>query len=288
MEKKQAKDIIGKISLQCARYLTNYNFEEDFIYDYIISRILEENLETLCPLPQEKAKKEIIRIILSCFSVSKKDLLEQEFYDDIFLFNANNETIVKDTFFQEVNYKEIDFQSLTTTVQTCFDSLKTSSANNVNAFLLDEIDINLYNALISHPNLLKTLNWRIFERLIADIIEAFGYEVELMQGTKDNGIDVVAIKKVDVFGIHRYLIQAKRWRNNVGVEPVQQLLFKQSDIGATKSCLVTTSNFTRGAWQLAHRYKYTLELKDFEKIHEWLKLASILKSQMNIDDLNCR
>jgi len=44
------------------------------------------------------------------------------------------------------------------------------------------------------------LNWRTFEKLLGDILESFGYEIELQQGTKDGGIDLFAIKKADIFG----------------------------------------------------------------------------------------
>ncbi|HEX8673442.1 MAG TPA: restriction endonuclease [Longimicrobium sp.] len=142
---------------------------------------------------------------------------------------------------------------------------------------LEVVDVAMYTVLKQHPELARNLPWRTFERLIADILEEFQFEVELTQGTKDGGIDVIAIKKDTHFGVHRYLLQAKRWANKVGVEPVQQLLFLQSHHHATKSCLVTTSTFTSGAWQLAEQYKWQLELRDFDGLTKWIEMAHASK-----------
>jgi restriction system protein len=128
----------------------------------------------------------------------------------------------------------------------------------------------VYRALKQHPELLRTLDWRTFEKLLADILERIGYEIELQRGTKDGGIDIFAVKRSDVMGPHRYLLQAKRYTHRVGVEPVRELLFLHNHERATKSCLATTSKFTKGAWQLADQYAWQLELRDFDGIHDWI------------------
>jgi len=142
---------------------------------------------------------------------------------------------------------------------------------------LDVVDFELYKALHRHPELLRTLPWRAFERLLADILETFGYEIELHQGTKDGGIDIVAVKREDTFGLHRYILQAKRWNNKVGVEPVRQILFLHNNLRATKSCLATTASFTKGAWDLSRQYCWQLELRDGGGLYEWIRDAAKLK-----------
>jgi restriction system protein len=101
-------------------------------------------------------------------------------------------------------------------------------------------------------------------------LERSGYEVELQRGTKDGGVDLFAIKYTGVFGRERYLLQAKRWKNTVGIEPVRQLAFLHHDLRMTKSCLATTSTFTKGAWALAEQYEWQLELRDFEGLQPWV------------------
>lgn len=144
-------------------------------------------------------------------------------------------------------------------------------------FHLDIVDSALYKALITHPELLHTLNWRTFELLLADILASFGYEVELQRGTKDGGVDLFAVKKADPLGQHRYLLQAKRWGNKVGVDPVQRLAFLHSHHRMTKSCLATTSSFTSGAWEWAKQYQWQLELRDFVGIHDWIINAASMR-----------
>ncbi len=157
------------------------------------------------------------------------------------------------------------------------DAHRADDGAPVDLVRLDHIDVALYRALISHPELLKTLDWRIFERLLADILDTCGYVVELQRGTKDGGVDILALRS-DQFGEHRYILQAKRWTNRVGVEPIRQLLFLHDHHRATKSCLATTSVFTDGAWDLASQYKWQLELRDFDGIQEWLGKAARLRA----------
>ena len=151
---------------------------------------------------------------------------------------------------------------------------------------LDVIDLALYRTLQLHPELLRTLEWRKFERLLADVLETLGYEVELQKGTKDGGIDIIALKKSEEWGDHRYLIQAKRWKNRVGVEPVQRLLFLQNDLRATKACLATTSTFTRGLFRVLSGRRSQIEFPtvEIDGVDEVLLIAET--ARRGLDPLN--
>ncbi|GAB2766745.1 hypothetical protein GCM10027275_05990 [Rhabdobacter roseus] len=142
---------------------------------------------------------------------------------------------------------------------------------------IDLIDLSTYKLIISNPDLLKTMDWRLFEELLADILKTFNYQIELTQATKDGGIDIIALKQDSEFGIHKYLLQAKRYSHNVGIEPVQRLLFHHQDQKPSKVCLATTANFTKGAWELAKKYLWQLELKDMQGILGWVNRAAELK-----------
>lgn len=138
---------------------------------------------------------------------------------------------------------------------------------------LDLVSPELITAISQTPELLHALDWRTFERLLARVLEVLGYEIELQQGTKDGGVDIFALCRKEAFGHHRYLLQAKRWKDAVGVEPARELLFLHDYHKVTKSCLATTSKFTRGAWDLAREYRWQLELRDFDRLQEWISLA---------------
>jgi HJR/Mrr/RecB family endonuclease len=131
----------------------------------------------------------------------------------------------------------------------------------------------LLNAIKRDPELLRTVDGRSFERILAELLERQGYQVELQRGTKDGGIDIFALMRQGPLGPHRYLVQAKRWTRPVGVAPVRELMFLHADHKVTKSCLATTSRFTNGAWRLADDYRWQLELRDFESLQEWIEKA---------------
>lgn len=155
--------------------------------------------------------------------------------------------------------------------------LRSKKAVSESVFRLALLEPDLVLALVKEPNLMGKLDWRSFERLLAQILEKFGYEIELQRGTKDGGVDLFALKKQGIFGPERYLLQAKRWSAAVGVEPVREIAFLHSHHRMTKSCLASTSRFTRGAWALANEYRWQLELRDSEKLKEWIELAASVR-----------
>lgn len=212
-------------------------------------------------------------------SIAKPYLLEGTDISEIEYFKENsiNEEdeenyIFNNDIFSWYNIGKFDNENRNE-LKTRISNLLNKNKNN-QIHTLDLIDARLYNSIITNPQLLFSINWRTFERLLADILEKFEYEIELLKGTKDGGIDIIAIKSQTPFGLNRYLIQAKQWKNRIGVEPVRSLIWAHNEYRATKSCLATTSVFTKGAWDLANKYKWQIELKDYDKILEWIKLAN--------------
>lgn len=159
--------------------------------------------------------------------------------------------------------------------QTVLTEVPMPSANDYATLVsFDLLDTAILRAVHEHPELLRTLQPREFERLLARALDLLGYEIELGRGTKDGGVDIFAIKRDSALGHHRYLIQAKRWKHRVGIEPVRELIFLHQHYRATKSCLATTSTFTRGAWALGGEYSWQLELKDYDLLKQWLYQAA--------------
>ena len=136
---------------------------------------------------------------------------------------------------------------------------------------LKDIDRTLLTTIKQRPDLAHFLNWRTFEKLIREILESSGYKVELMQGSKDGGIDLIAFKNSELSGTDKFIIQAKHWNSKVGIEPVRSLAFLHNHHKATKSILLTTSSFTRGAWKLANAYQHQISLSGFSEFVKILK-----------------
>ena len=120
--------------------------------------------------------------------------------------------------------------------------------------------------------LLDDLSWREFEQLIARMLESEGYVVELMQGTKDNGVDVVAMKDLPGVGLFKSVWQAKKYRidRKVGLSLVRELADTRAEHGASKAMIVTTSFLTSGALARVERDRYVLGKMDRSDLDQWV------------------
>lgn len=119
---------------------------------------------------------------------------------------------------------------------------------------------------------LDDLHWRDFEKLIDALLERDGYVVELMRGTKDGGVDVVASLDLGTAGYFKSLWQAKRNRidRRVGLSIVRELADTRAELGASKAIIVTTSYLTRDALARVERDKYTLGKADRDDLTRWI------------------
>jgi restriction system protein len=89
-----------------------------------------------------------------------------------------------------------------------------------------------------------------FERLVKDLFVAMGAEAWQTVPSKDGGVDAVATSNNLFFG-GVCLIQAKRWKDLVGLEAVHALTGVMTDHNADRGVLVTTSWFSRTSEQFA-------------------------------------
>lgn len=106
--------------------------------------------------------------------------------------------------------------------------------------------------LDSRPDLLDMTPTE-FEHLVRQLFEAMGMKSWATQASKDDGVDAVAVNEDPVFG-GLCVIQAKRYRSAVGVEPVRALAGVMEDKHATKGIMVTTSWVTKDGHAFATRH----------------------------------
>ena len=125
--------------------------------------------------------------------------------------------------------------------------------------------------LHNEPNTLRTLDRRLFEEIVAEIFDGFGYETELTAKTRDGGRDIIAVGNRQQIAT-KYLIECKRpdSGNPVGVGLVRQLLGVVEDEKATKGLLVSTTYFSPDAKAFEERNEWRLQLNDFEHITAWI------------------
>lgn len=130
----------------------------------------------------------------------------------------------------------------------------------------------LLNELLIGTTAIDDLSWREFERLIGQLLERDGYRVQLMQGTKDGGVDVIGHKDLGMAGTLKTLWQAKKnsIKNRVGIATVRELADTRIEHGASKAIIVTTSFLTRGALQRVERDQHILGKVDRHDLNAWL------------------
>ncbi len=126
--------------------------------------------------------------------------------------------------------------------------------------------------LLNKGKLLSELHWRDFEKLIASLLEEAGWDVELTQGSKDGGIDVIAQMNDPIIGEIKALWQAKKYHpnNKVKLSQVRELSAIRDDKKATKAIIVTTSQLTSGAIEWIRRDEYRLDYKEKDDIEKWV------------------
>jgi restriction system protein len=103
--------------------------------------------------------------------------------------------------------------------------------------------------LESRPNLMG-LNPSEFETLVSNLFNKMGLETKLTRASRDGGVDAVAYDMRPVLG-GKVVIQAKRYKNTVGVSAVRDLYGTMLNEGASKGIIVATSSYGPDAYEFS-------------------------------------
>lgn len=133
---------------------------------------------------------------------------------------------------------------------------------------IDDLNLSVKEELLSQ---IRQKSPRFFEWLVLELVSKMGYGVEssLTEKTADGGID--GIISEDVFGFSKIYIQAKKYdENNKITRPIiQSFIGALSDKQTKKGLFITTSSFTREAYEFAKNHQtYTIVLVDKDKLAE--------------------
>lgn len=122
-----------------------------------------------------------------------------------------------------------------------------------------------------------------FEHLIGKLLEAIGFRADVTKASHDGGVDVRGELVIDNVIRVKMSVQAKRYKigNNVQAPVVQQLRGSVNTVELERGLLITTSDFTKYAYQEAEAYgKANIDLMNGEKLVELLLKYEIgVKSQ---------
>jgi restriction system protein len=116
--------------------------------------------------------------------------------------------------------------------------------NMVDKRFIEATDV--LSALDQRPNLME-LTPGEFENLITNLFTKMGLETKLTQASRDGGVDCVAWDMRPIVG-GKVIVQAKRYKNTVGVSAVRDLYGTVMNEGAAKGILVTTSGYGKSAF----------------------------------------
>lgn len=127
--------------------------------------------------------------------------------------------------------------------------------------------------LDERPNLLE-LTPGEFEVLVQNLFTKMGLEAKQTRASRDGGVDCVAYDSRPILG-GKVVIQAKRYKNTVGVSAVRDLFGTLQNEGASKGILVTTSGYGSASFDFAKN-------KPIELI-DGAGLLYLLKAHADID-----
>lgn len=112
-----------------------------------------------------------------------------------------------------------------------------------------------------------------FEEYTKFLLEKVGYEnVKVTKAIGDQGIDVIATKNKQKIGI-----QCKRYKSNVGNKAIQEAYAGIGYYSLDKAIVLTNSNFTKSAIDLAN--KLNVELWDRKKLIKLIETSKKLENR---------
>lgn len=125
----------------------------------------------------------------------------------------------------------------------------------------DALNSELYEYFGKNWEQLTRLDWRKFEKLVAELLHSQGFETELGPGHADGGVDIRLLQR-DPIGDILTLVQVKRYGENnpIKLQAVQALHGAKEAEGADRSMFVTTSRYLPSARNFASRENVQMEL----------------------------
>ncbi len=240
--------------------------------EYTHTEIKEKEIETIF-------EKMILQLSLRIVhDIYISDILN---FVDTIVFNGIHEGINKSTGIEEVKcilslqtkkdaFLKINIQNVD--AKSCFLSFKGISGARLTELVpiapimnMNKEDKRFVQGIdIAHTiegQNLASMDWEDFEHLIRELFEkefaVNGAEVRITQASKDGGVDAIMFDPDPIRG-GKFVIQAKRYTNVVGVSAVRDLFGTLTHEGASKGILVTTANYGADSYEFAKNKPLTL------------------------------
>lgn len=238
-------------------------------YKYVKSK--DEVTETARPLAQRKALYSSVVAQMTLRTLYELFKADRMGHLDIIVFNGYVNSIDKGTgrpvraclitvrttrdTFMQLDLSKVDPLACLNVLNASVSKSPTELApvrpvlefNMVDSRFVEEVDV--LSGIDQRPNLMD-LTPPEFESLITNLFQKMGLETRLTQPSRDGGVDCVAFDPRPIFG-GKVVIQAKRYKNTVGVSAVRDLFGTMQNEGASKGILVTTSGYGKASFEFA-------------------------------------
>jgi len=239
------------------------------LYKYVKAR--DEIAETARPLAQRKALYSSVVAQMTLRTLYELFKADRMGHLDIIVFNGYVNSIDKGTgrpvraclitvrttrdTFMQLDLSKVDPLACLNVLNASISKSPTELApvrpvlefNMVDSRFVEEVDV--LSGIDQRPNLMD-LTPPEFESLITNLFQKMGLETRLTQPSRDGGVDCVAFDPRPIFG-GKVVIQAKRYKNTVGVSAVRDLFGTMQNEGASKGILVTTSGYGKASFEFA-------------------------------------
>ena len=134
----------------------------------------------------------------------------------------------------------------------------------------DALSSELYEYFSKNSDQLTRLDWRKFEMLVAELLQAQGFEAELGPGHADGGVDIRLLQR-DPIGDILTLVQVKKYadKNPIRLQAIQALHGVKEAEDADNSIFVTTSRYLMSAKNFASRDNVQMKLYVSDDVRKW-------------------
>jgi hypothetical protein len=136
----------------------------------------------------------------------------------------------------------------------------------------------LINHLKNNYSDLLSVHWSVFEQLLAELLASAGFvDVQLVGRNPNTAADIYAAWHVGPLGTKvRYFVEAKRWKNRVGVEVVDRvygaMLLERPSFGCHSALIVSAVGFKDfKKYSSTHLRNMGIELASENELKRWLE-----------------
>jgi Restriction endonuclease len=138
-----------------------------------------------------------------------------------------------------------------------------------------DVSGDLYQHFAAHPDDVRRLPPRDFEKLVSSIFAARGWQTELGPGSGDGGVDL-RIWQRDPLGDLLTLVQVKRYspKRPIELDAVAALEAHVNREGANRGLFITSSRYLPGVQHFAGRTKHRMQLADTSDLQRWCQAAA--------------